>query len=255
MSGVASVRKGLFRRAGGAALDVLFPPRCAYCQGDLAESEICASVCALCRYKLVRDLAPCCRKCGAPVGALADVREGCGRCRDRKFQFQSVIYLGLYVDDLRSAVLRAKHPHQDLLTDALADLLVDRQAPALADFRAEIACGVPMHWRRRWLRGTNSAERMAGRLARRLSIPTLPLLRRTRATQMQAGLSPAERQANMRGAFAARRGQPIGGARVLLVDDVMTTGATCGECAKALVASGAAAVMVAVVARAEGTQS
>jgi predicted amidophosphoribosyltransferase len=111
-----------------------------------------------------------------------------------------------------------------------------------------------MHWRRRRLRGANSAERMAGRLARMLSIPAIALLRRTRATRMQAGLSPSERQANMKGAFAARRGQPIAGARVLLVDDVMTTGATCGECAKALVGAGAAAILVAVAARAEGTQ-
>jgi predicted amidophosphoribosyltransferase len=108
-----------------------------------------------------------------------------------------------------------------------------------------------MHWLRRVVRGANSAETLGAVLARRLAAPSgVGCLARRRFTRPQSGLSPHARFLNVRGAFRLRPGIDLAEARVLLVDDVLTTGATCGEIAKLLRQAGAAATAVAVVARA-----
>ena len=110
-----------------------------------------------------------------------------------------------------------------------------------------------MHWTRKIWRGTNSPETIAERLARHLDIPLAShLLVRCRRTAPQASLSPSKRLANVRGAFRAARHPDLPGARLLLVDDIMTTGATVNEAAKMLTRAGAAFVAVVVPARAEG---
>ncbi len=258
------VRRAIVR-ASSAALDVLFPPQCAFCHADLPErrpsatsgpgtqgnSQI-ASICATCRPQLARPRPTSCAKCGAALAPAAAVMPDCPRCRDRKFGFQSVIYLGTYERELQEAVLRTKHARQEVLVDALTDLLWEERGGEICAFAPEAIAPVPMHWRRRWWRGMNSAERVGQRLGRYLRVPSLPLLKRTRATVSQGGLDRQERFSNLRKAFAMRSAWKCDGARVLLVDDIMTTGATCGECTKVLLADTAAAVMVAVIARAEG---
>jgi len=110
---------------------------------------------------------------------------------------------------------------------------------------------MPLHWTRRWQRGFNQAALLAREIAKRSGIPVLRAVRRIRATPPQAGLSHAKRRANMSGAFAPRRGTPVQGLSLLLVDDVLTTGATASACAAALRRAGARRVAVLALARAD----
>jgi ComF family protein len=111
----------------------------------------------------------------------------------------------------------------------------------------DVVAPVPLHWRRRWQRGFNQSELLARAVARRYGLPVLDVLRRKRATPTQAGLSNARRRSNVAGAFTVRGA--VSGRRILLVDDVMTTGATAAACAAALKRAGARHVAVLALAR------
>jgi ComF family protein len=119
------------------------------------------------------------------------------------------------------------------------------------DQRFDAVVPVPLHWFRKWRRGFNQSELLGRAAASRMGIPLLAALRRTRATQVQAGLSRAARRDNIRGAFAVPSPRSVHGLRLLLVDDVLTTGATAGICAAALKRAGAAHVSVLALARAD----
>jgi predicted amidophosphoribosyltransferase len=135
---------------------------------------------------------------------------------------------------------------------ALGDLLAMTQRGELARWHPDAVVAIPMHWSRRMWRGVHSAEIVAGRLAAHLDVPLAShLLVRRRRTAPQARLAPSRRKANVRGAFGARASRDLARARLLLVDDIMTTGATLNEAAKTLLDAGADAVGAAVVARAE----
>ena len=111
---------------------------------------------------------------------------------------------------------------------------------------------VPLHWRKRWSRGFNQAELLARPIAKRRQIPVLRALRRKRSTEVQATLAVAGRRRNVQGAFEARLN--VAGKRILLVDDVMTTGATASACAMALKRAGAKSVSLVTVARVDRRQ-
>ena len=132
-------------------------------------------------------------------------------------------------------------------------LLAQRRRDRLLELQADVVIPIPMFWAR-WLhRGTNNPEVLASCLGKSLGIPVRRrILVRHRNTLPQADLPPSRRFQNVRGAFRVRRGATLKDARVLLVDDVLTTGATCSEAAKMLKRAGAAWVGVAVVARAQG---
>ena len=132
------------------------------------------------------------------------------------------------------------------LAEPLARLL-DRVLPPEMQFDAVVP--VPLHWRRRWHRGFNQAELLARHIAKRRQIPVLNALRRKRPTATQAGLAVAGRRRNVAGAFEPRRKKGIHGARILLIDDVMTTGATANACATVLKRSGAKSVSLLTLAR------
>jgi predicted amidophosphoribosyltransferase len=139
------------------------------------------------------------------------------------------------------------------LSDAVARLLVAARGDDLAALGLDVVVPLPMHWGRRLVRGVNSPDILARRPAARLQIPLAPhLLSRRRRTRPQTGLSRDRRLVNVRGAFYARRHADLSGARVLVVDDVMTTGATLNEAARELRRAGATFVAVAVLARADG---
>jgi ComF family protein len=120
----------------------------------------------------------------------------------------------------------------------------------LREAGADVVIPVPLHWWRRFRRGYNQSEALASRLAYRMRLPCRPgWLRRIRHTPQQTAQTPSERRENVRGAFRARSWARLRGKVVLLVDDVLTTGTTCNEAARALRGAGAAQVVVAVLAR------
>jgi ComF family protein len=108
---------------------------------------------------------------------------------------------------------------------------------------------MPLHWRRRFDRGFNQAALLAKEIGRRRKLPVLNAVRRVRATKSQIGLSNSKRRLNVRGAFRSRRGKPLEGLRILLIDDVMTTGATASACGAVLKRAGAKSVTLLTLAR------
>ncbi len=247
----------LAQRATEAVAELLLPGQCARCHVDLALPAEGVWLCDGCRALLDPPARPCCSRCG--LGLAAEHLEssvGCPVCCGQTWRYERVIALGSYEGVLREAVLACKVATGEPLAMALAELLWRRRQSAWNKARFDVVVPVPMHWRRRWRRGVNSPERIAGHLAGRLGVAHAAwLLRRRKSTAPQAGLRYRERFRNLRSAFVVRAGYRLRGARVLLVDDVLTTGATCNSAALALRRAGARQVVVAVVARAHGAET
>jgi ComF family protein len=196
---------------------------------------------------------PKCVRCAAPLPAYTSRRDGCFRCDGRKLWFDETVALGMYEGRLRDLILRMKRSDGDSLSLAMGRLLVEKHGARLAEVKADVVVPIPQHWRRRVVHRTNSAAVLAEVIARQIRLPLAErLLRRSRHTARQAELTPPERWKNVRRAFARRTGYHLSAAHVLLVDDVLTTGATCNDAARALRRAGAERVTVAVVARAIG---
>ena len=249
MRSLAAVRLAL-RQTGVGLLRLVAPPLCPAC-GVGGEKPGCCPRCAA-RFAHGAE-ARLCLRCAATLGPhLADV-VGCLACRDRVFAFRGVVRLGRYDGALQEGCLRIKHERHRPLAAALGTLLAERRAAALRELAADLVVPIPLHWRRRWRRGYNQADELARRLAAGLGISCAATgLRRIKATAPQSALSATARLTNVAGCFRASR--RVAGRRVLLVDDILTTGATCHHAARALRAAGAAEVMVAVLARGEGTE-
>jgi ComF family protein len=207
---------------------------------------------------------PMCERCGAPVPSatsaqvegLTPVRKvpGCYHCRGRKLWFDATIALGQYEGRLRDTILRMKDAEGDALSLAIAGLIWQVRGERLSALGVDVVAPIPLHWRRRMMHRTNSSALLAEVLSSKLQVPRADgLLRRSRHTHKQFDLSRTERWENVRKAFALRAGYHLRGAHVLVCDDILTTGATCSEAARALRDGGAARVTVVVAARAFGT--
>ncbi len=241
-------------RGAQIGIELVYPPRCAFCADEMLGPADGVLLCTDCRKSLTAEPHAVCPRCGLAIEQpKATAGESCQRCRDAVWRLDAVFRISSYRDDLREAVLRMKRPAGEPLTDAMARLLCNLRAADIAAWKPDIVVPVPMHWRRRLNRGTNSPELLAAALARRLQITCgSGALVRARSTQPQNELPPEDRAANIRGAFRVKPTWDLSDARVLLVDDVMTTGATANEAARVLRDGGASAVAVAVVARAQG---
>jgi ComF family protein len=181
-----------------------------------------------------------------------DVPNGnCGNCRSRKLLFAAARTIGPYEGALRTAVLKGKHALYEPLVKALGQRLAEAVRRLPFPEPAELVASVPRYWLKQMFSRTSNASAALGEsLARQLDIPWAGrLLVCRRYLQQQSTLNAAERRRNVRNAFYARSSSRLLGKRVLLVDDVMTTGATANEGARALLAAGAAVVYVAVVVR------
>ncbi len=236
----------------GWGADLIFPPACAACQVEMIAHAGPILLCEDCERSMVA-IGASCPRCGAIRPTEAGDGWPCVGCSRHRLRFHAVARLGSYDGLLREAVLRIKREHEQVLARHLGQLLAHTAHDKLQGYRAEVVVPIPMHWLRRTWRGFNSTEVLAAQLARRLRLPMAGhLLRRTRATEPQADLPRLRRFKNVRGAFRVAAHRDLTGARVLLVDDIMTTGATSSEAAKMFLKAGAAYVAVAVLARAEG---
>lgn len=233
-----------------ALLGLLAPRRCLACTEplDAARARRLCDACLESIDRLSFEGLPCCPSCGLPTGPaeLHAVATRCGECVARAPVFEAARSFGLYDGALRDAILRLKFAGQPALAGPLGALLA-RAAEGLP--RPDAIVAVPMHATRLRERGFNQAAMLARVAAKALGVPRLPrALVRTTATGPQTARDRARRFANVRGAMTADAAQ-VRGLSILLVDDVLTTGATVTACAEALLDAGAASVRVATVAR------
>ncbi len=188
---------GLVRRVGDSlvkiasgGLNLLFPPRCAYCRVDIAQAEDHALICAECCRRLVPEKWIGCRHCGGVIFGDGESSDHCSLCKHPPLLFDRVVTIGGYRDNLRDAILKMKHPQHENLSLAMGRLLGEKRFGELDELEAEMIIPVPMYWMRRWRRGTNSAELLARCLGRKLGVPVRRrLLVRCKNTQPQSELS------------------------------------------------------------------
>ena len=186
-----------------------------------------------------------CASCRTPFqnSFPLDAQGRCALCRSGLRGFDAAYSFGAYEGVLRELIHLYKYGKVRTLALPLSGLLV-RALPRDETFDAAVP--VPLYWRRRLQRGFNQAELLARGLSRRTGIPVVTALGRVRPTPNQAGLSTSARRQNVAKAFRAR---DVQGKRILLIDDVMTTGATAASCALALKQAGARRVALLTVAR------
>ena len=245
------------RHSATAVTNLIFPPTCQLCWQDM-DIPGKVHICGTCRAQL-RSRRPLCSACAMPLPNLASpVVDTCPACRHERFQFSGVQAVGLYEGLLRDVALRMKKAHEEALTLTMGRVLAETvRFPLMPSSEStaqpDLVVPVPMHWTRRMARGTNPPEVLAEMVAQKLGVPaTLDLLRNRRKTKKQGTLLPDQRRRNVRQAFSVTAGYDIKDTYVMLVDDVMTTGATGNELSKILRQAGAKRVSMAVVARGTG---
>jgi ComF family protein len=229
-------------------LDLLYPRVCAGCDApvDLPTGQLCWN--CLAGFERVRE--PFCARCGDPVEGLIEHRYVCSVCANHPPAFDLARSALRYRGPLRGALHALKYGSAACLARDFAAFLAGCVRAHYAEARLDGVLFVPLHPRRERERTYNQARLLAAALARDLRLPLLDhTLVRRRNTSTQTRLNARERRENMRDAFAVPEPEWIDGRRVLLVDDVMTTGATVNECARVLKRAGAVSVHVVTVGR------
>jgi len=228
-----------------AALDAFFPARCVSCGQQAPHGH---AWCRACHAALPR-IEKACARCAEPLPASSPTSALCGACLRHPPPFDATIAACRYTFPLDQLLQDFKYGHRLALAAPLAQLLVDALASAVFQEPPTHVIAMPLTAARQIERGFNQARELAQPVAAALKLPLLiDALLRPKDAPKQATLPWRERRKNVRDAFACRR--DLSGCRVLLIDDVMTTGATVAAAAKVLRAAGAAKVFIGVVARA-----
>lgn len=239
--------------AVGSFLGLIFPSRCLICESPLHPMRECP----LCpeHFRQIRVVEPpVCSRCGRKMFGESVEALVCAECRSRRTFHDSGYSACAFADPLRDLIHLFKYRKKRYLSSFLGRLLVDsiRERPEMAGYDAIIP--VPLHWRRRWTRGFNQALDLARPLSKRLGIPIIKgNLRRVRYTKPQVRLLSKERESNIKNAFRLRDPAKVAGKRLLLLDDVITSGATLNECARVLKGAGASWVAIVTLAQASGS--
>ncbi len=240
------------RRFIGLALDGLFPRPCVACENDRDGEGF--FLCASCHSGVRRIVSPICDLCGQP-GEMDYDYPGeefvCGLCRHEPYAFQQARSLGYYESALKLLIRHLKYRKQPGVMREIRLLLDDYFAQEKLDRNGFIIIPIPLFAKRMKERGFDQAFLIAKELAGILDLPVMSgLLTRVRDTPFQASLARPKRLENIKGSFLAKHPDQVKGRKILLVDDVLTTGSTCNEAAKILKQSKADCVHVFTLARA-----
>jgi ComF family protein len=232
-----------------AGLSFLYPEACQLCD-EASATPAEGYVCAGCWQQVRFIKPPLCERCGLPFEGAITENFSCANCQEMELHFtrarSAVVARGVVLE----VIHRYKYSRALWFESFLGDLLARAAAPELAGGKWDALVPVPLHFLREREREFNQAGRLARRLSAVTGIPVrADLLRRTEPTRTQTLLTRAERAANMKNAFSLRGDVSLAGQRFVLLDDVLTTGATTSACARALNEAGAAEVCVWTVAR------
>jgi len=232
------------------ALSFFYPEVCQFCGRERA-TVVEGFIGADCRQNVKFIEAPFCARCGLPFEGEITTSFECSNCREMKLHFSSARSAVAAQGMMLELIHRYKYRREVWLEPFLADLLIGRAAPVLQTEKWDMIVPVPLHPLKEREREFNQAERLARALGAASQIPVRPsLLCRVERTRTQTQLSRSERAANVHRAFACKKDSAaLKGRRVVLVDDVLTTGATTSACAKILKSKGASDVCVWTLAR------
>ena len=231
-----------------AIASLLYPPTCTICSASVAASEY---LCAECDAKVTRIVPPFCAKCSEPFAGAISSAFTCANCAHRTLHFDAAVAAYRSRGIVRRVILDFKYGRQIHLRHPVARwLLAALDDDRLRDHRFNIIIPVPLHPARQRQRGFNQADLLAELLSAHMSIQAKPALERIRCTTTQTAFDRAERMENLHGAFRLRKNADVRDLRVLLIDDVLTTGSTLSECARVLKEAGAGSVHAATAARA-----
>lgn len=243
---LAATLPAALRRLGRTVVDGVLPPRCLNCGTTVGEPQ---SLCGTCWAAITFFAPPCCAVCGLPFAHPMGEGAICGDCARRHPSWDIARAVLRYDRHSRRLVLMLKHGDQTHLAAAFGRWMHRAGGEVLAG--ADLLMPVPLHWTRLVSRRFNQSALLAQAIRGAGGPPiAADWLVRQRRTPSQGTLGPLARARNVRGAFALRRGRSVIGKRVVLIDDVLTTGATAEECARVLRRAGAAHVGVLVLARA-----
>jgi ComF family protein len=231
-----------------ALVSLFYPPHCAICAVPVADH---AYLCAACSEKAPRIKPPFCATCSDPFdGSITDTFS-CANCAHRTLHFTSAVASYRSRGVVRKIIHDFKYGKQLHLRHVIADWLVQTlDDPRLVGRQVDLVVPVPLHPARKRERGFNQAELLAEALSAHAKLPMRNALERIRYTTTQTAFDRSERMENLRDAFRLRKKADVRRLRVLLIDDVLTTGSTLSECARVLKASGAISVHAATAARA-----
>ncbi len=230
---------------GRELLDTVVPPVCPLCRHQLTTAA--DSLCADCLAQLPMLPERRCPKCGGPNAGFAEICRDCLEADGRPWE--GAVTAFPYSGNVCEAVRVYKYHRRTSLATFFASRMRTAWQKHGPTERVDMIVPVPLHWRRYLHRGYNQAALLAEELSPALHVPMRQVLRRIRSTRQQAKQGLAQRQRNMRDAFACIHPKLCDGARILLVDDVLTTGATLGAATEVLLQAGAANVFVLTIAR------
>jgi competence protein ComFC len=231
-----------------AVASLFYPATCVLCAANVGRSEY---LCADCQRRAPRIVAPFCAKCSEPFPGAITQTFSCANCEHRVLHFDCAVAAYRSRGLVRKLVHEFKYAKQRHLRYPVAAWLRETlRDPRLHGRHFDLIVPVPLHPARERERGFNQALLLAELLAATITVPLRPALERTRYTTTQTAYDRAERMENLRGAFRLRKNQDVRDLRVLLIDDVLTTGSTLSECARVLRAAGAVSVHAATAARA-----
>jgi ComF family protein len=231
---------------GRAVVDGVLPPRCLACGATLGEPD---ALCSRCWRGITFFGSPWCVRCGLPFPHPMGKEALCGACARERRSWDRARAVLRYDNNSRRLVLGLKHGDRTHAAGAFGRWMHRAGGEVLAD--ADLLVPVPLHWTRLFQRRYNQAVLLAQSIHAAGGPPVAAdWLVRRRRTPSQGHLGPAARERNVRGAFAIRRGRSFAGKRAVIIDDVLTTGATAEECARVLKRAGASSVNVLTLARA-----
>src|SRR2546430_4425171 len=227
---------------------LLYPPACTICSAPVDSGEY---LCAECESKVSRIVPPFCATCSEPFDGAITTTFSCANCAHRRLYFDAAVSAYRARGIVRHVILNFKYGRQIHLRHLVARWLVRAfDDERLRERQFDAIVPVPLHPARQRQRGFNQAELLADWLSDHLSLPLRPALQRIHYTTTQTAFDRTERMQNLRGAFRLRKKADVRNLRVLLIDDVLTTGSTLSECARILKEAGAHSVYAATAARA-----